>query len=529
MNTLQQTNSHHPQDPHLPDYEAIFQASIDCLKIIDHDGILKQICRSGSVALEYDGECPALGTCWFDFWDPAMQNLAHRAVAQAQEQGFGHFVGSSITFKGNLRWWDVLVSPLRSHSGRLFFLVASRDISRLKQQERENLQAIYELERERLNREQFVATLTHDMRNPLSAARTSAQLIIRKTAEQERLQSLATRIDRCLERADAMITDLLDAAQIRAGKTIKIGVEPVDLKILVEETLHDLSLTAGPRFALRCNVPYVDALCNHHAFRRILENLASNALKYGDPTTQVTVSLERKPREVLLRVHNYGPHIGEDDCKTLFDIYRRTATARSGKQSGWGLGLTVVRGLSQALGGDASVESSAEGGTTFTVLLPQPPEQEVNVTRVAPGETESALGEPLRTETEEIDKDPLVSPEHAPRWLETVLGGIADAVVGSTADGRISFLNRAAQELSGYSSAEGCGVYTRAVLRRLDGGADQLQDYVEATSTAEDTARLQMLLVDRQNVSSTVSAQVTPLYDDAGSALGLVYIFRRLS
>jgi PAS domain S-box-containing protein len=513
---------------YLPTFERIFQSSVDCLKVIDQYGILVRICRSGGVALEYDGECPALGMCWFDFWPQEYQNIAQIAVATAQEQGHGHFVGACNTFRGTLKWWDVLISPLHTDAGNLFFLVASRDISKLKQQERQNLKAIHELEHERRNREQFVATLTHDLRNPLSAARTSAELIIRKAADQPRLLSLASRIDRCLERADAMITDLLDVAKIRSGQTIQIAVEPVDLKQLVDEALHDLSLSSGSRFVLVCETPFVDALCDSHAFRRIVDNLASNALKYGDPTVDITVTLERKPFEVVLCVHNKGPHIDEEECKTLFDLYRRTASAHSSKQTGWGLGLTVVRGLSRALGGDATVTSSAEQGTSFVVCLPQPPELEVNVVRVAPGAAKSASGHALGAHLSNAVDTLVSAPEHTPRWVATVLEGINDAVVASTADGRISFLNRAAEELSGYSNDQGCGMFTSAVLRRLDGGLDRPQDYADVQPKSSMATMTQLLVVAPQGTTTVVGAQITPLYDDAGTSLGLIYILRAL-
>lgn len=105
--------------------------------------------------------------------------------------------------------------------------------------------------------------------------------------------------------------------------------------------------------------------------RRVLENLCNNAVKYGAHEHPITVTLKQlESGQALLSVHNWGAPIAAEDQATLFEPYRRTKAAQRGEQRGWGLGLTLVKGLVEAQHGTVKVESTEASGTTFTVILP---------------------------------------------------------------------------------------------------------------------------------------------------------------
>jgi signal transduction histidine kinase len=105
--------------------------------------------------------------------------------------------------------------------------------------------------------------------------------------------------------------------------------------------------------------------------RRILENLCNNAIKYGDTTSRVTVSLRQEGDEAELAVHNWGNPIPASEQESLFQYFTRTKSAEASGKRGWGIGLTLVKGVAEAHGGSVQVESSQEKGTTFRVRLPR--------------------------------------------------------------------------------------------------------------------------------------------------------------
>ena len=98
--------------------------------------------------------------------------------------------------------------------------------------------------------------------------------------------------------------------------------------------------------------------------------LVNNAFKYGSAETQVTIRASVRGNEATLSVKNEGNPLSEEEQRTLFDPYRRSKSAEEGDQIGWGLGLTLVRGMMEAHGGSVRVTSSLADGTVFTLTLP---------------------------------------------------------------------------------------------------------------------------------------------------------------
>jgi PAS domain S-box-containing protein len=230
--------------------------------------------------------------------------------------------------------------------------------------------ALHQLQLERDLREQFVSSLSHDLRTPLSAAKMSAQMIPRQTNLPDKVYSLAARVRHNIDRADQMITDLLDANRIRAGQKLPIEVAACDLHQVVVDTLENLATVHGERFSLQ-GEERLQGDWDAQALRRLLENLCNNAIKYGDPTGRVTVTLKDGGDQAELAVHNWGTPIPPEDQTRLFEHFARTKSAESSGKKGWGIGLTLVKGVAEAHGGSVSVESTAESGTTFRVRLPK--------------------------------------------------------------------------------------------------------------------------------------------------------------
>jgi PAS domain S-box-containing protein len=226
-----------------------------------------------------------------------------------------------------------------------------------------------ELRTERELRERFVATVAHDLRNPLTSAKLSTQLVLRYPDRTDARERQLGKIIHNLERADQMIQNLLDANRIRAGQRLPLEIDECDLRIIAQEVCEEQSMISGDRFVVE-SPDTVPGYWSCNGLHRILENLISNGAKYGTPDTTVTTRIELHEDRVWITVHNLGPSIPESEQRILFEPFRRAKSAEKQGKPGWGLGLTLVRGLVEAHGGKVSIQSSDANGTVFKVDLP---------------------------------------------------------------------------------------------------------------------------------------------------------------
>jgi PAS domain S-box-containing protein len=296
--------------------------------------------------------------------------MAHLRAAALE----GRFRGEGVRRRKNGETFmaDVLITPMYDGEALTGFSKVVQDLTERSSllQERDLLRVdANRLRCEAQERERFVAALFHDLRSPLSAAKTGAQLIARGGHSPAKLDELAKRISNAVDRADRMLVDLLDASRIDAGQGIRLDLEECDLVKIAEEECADHAARHGARFSVIAEDD-VKGMWNAEALRRVLDNLLTNAVKYGDPSTPITVRLRSRAQRRLMFVHNFGPSISVKDQAELFQPFHRARLAEASGKKGWGLGLTLVRGLVKSLNGEVVLASYPNEGTTFTVDLP---------------------------------------------------------------------------------------------------------------------------------------------------------------
>lgn len=223
------------------------------------------------------------------------------------------------------------------------------------------------LHEEQRMRDVLASILVHDLRGPLSAARVAAQMVDRSTDDPRSKRWMST-VLRSLDRAEHMVSDLLDAQRVQAGERLPISRERCDVLDIVRDLVAELSQQHGDRFVVVAPEGPTTGSFDREELRRAFWNLASNALKYGsaDPVRFTVRSL---PDRVEVEVHNEGQPIPADEQATLFEPFTRARHERA-SPGGWGLGLAVVRGVAEAHGGSVDVVSDPGRGTSFTMRLP---------------------------------------------------------------------------------------------------------------------------------------------------------------
>ena len=218
---------------------------------------------------------------------------------------------------------------------------------------------------------QFLAGVAHDLRNPLSALKLSANLLTRGTTlpPEEKVRQTLTRIVSQVEHLNRMVDDLLDRSRIEAG-SLELRLEVCDLRGLVSEVV-ELHRPVNPRHEFELTLPPEPLTLRGDATRlgQVLTNLVSNAVKYSPEGGRIRIRLEQDGGRAILAVSDEGIGIAEEDQQRIFEPFMRSKSPRA-DIPGVGLGLSVARQLVLAHGGDIQVESRLGAGSTFRVRLP---------------------------------------------------------------------------------------------------------------------------------------------------------------
>lgn len=261
---------------------------------------------------------------------------------------------------------SISVAPLRTgRGGRPGTIAIAADITQSKR-------AQSEAEETARFREHFVGIVGHDLRNPLTAILTAAQLLLRHGGLSDRQARTVSRIAASSERMARMIGDLLDFTRSRLGGGFPIQTRRMDLRELCQAVIEELELAYPERtveFEARG-----DAWGNWDPDRvaQVVSNLVGNALQHSPESGTVRVDLGDEGDRVLLETSNAGPPIPREVLPHIFEPGRRGPAGRGrNESSGLGLGLYIVQQIVLAHGGEISVRSSAEEGTMFTVSLPR--------------------------------------------------------------------------------------------------------------------------------------------------------------
>ncbi len=221
-------------------------------------------------------------------------------------------------------------------------------------------------------KEQFLAILGHDLRNPLNTILTTSRLMIMRG---ELSPESAKRLDRVIAsgvRMQRMIEQILDVTSDRLDDGIHVALDPAQDVAALASPIVDELRAAHPnrKIELVVDGPCV-ATVDGARLEQVLRNLLGNAIAHGDAEKPVHVGIAARANETLtIDVHNAGPPIDHDERALLFEPFKRSRKSK-GRSEGLGLGLYISQRIVNAHGGTLEVDSSADGGTNFRVTLPR--------------------------------------------------------------------------------------------------------------------------------------------------------------
>jgi signal transduction histidine kinase len=229
------------------------------------------------------------------------------------------------------------------------------------------------LQRADRSKDVFLATLSHELRGPLSAAGMAAKLLQPAGISSERSNQMGELIGRQVAHMSKLVEDLLDVSRISRG-LVQLDKAPVGLSEIVAaavEQVQSAAILKHHRIEQQLGRVSLLVLGDRTRLVQVLSNLLSNAIRYTDRGGLIRIVLEKRGPMALLRVSDNGRGIGAELMPRLFDLYVQAELSSDRTGGGLGLGLALVKNLVEAHGGAVTVDSAGDGqGSAFTVQLP---------------------------------------------------------------------------------------------------------------------------------------------------------------
>ncbi|HEX6320519.1 MAG TPA: ATP-binding protein [Burkholderiales bacterium] len=306
-----------------------------------------------------------LGKTWHEAFPHAVgnevdlmyQRVKRERAAERMELYYEHYG----------RWMEISASPLADGGVGVYF----QDISKRKRAESALQRANEELRESGRRKDEFLATLAHELRNPLAPISNSLEILNLQTPTDPALQAARDIIGRQLRHLVRLIDDLLDVSRITSGK-LELRRERVELAAVVEQALEtSRPHLRGHEFTVSLPAQPVWLDADPVRLAQVLANLLNNACKYTPAGGQIRLSAEREAAGVKVKVRDTGMGIAADQLARVFDMFSQAGQAGAHAQEGLGIGLALARALVEMHGGAISAASDGPGaGSEFAVALP---------------------------------------------------------------------------------------------------------------------------------------------------------------
>jgi len=362
-------------------YRVLFDMSPVAVYSIDRSGVIQEFNR---VAAEMWGREPKVGDteerfCGsFKLFRPDGSFMPHEQCPMAQvvsgeiaeardaEVDIERPDGSRVTVIVNIR-------PLRGANGEItgaincFYDITER--SRLERERQQEAVALAELNR---RKDEFLAMLGHELRNPLAPLANAAHLLGMESNGTPLLEHARITIERQVMQLMRLVDDLMDVSRVSAGR-VHLSLEPVAMNSVAERAVEAVRpLIDERRHELTVSLPPQPIWLHADAARleQIIVNLLVNAAKYTEPNGHIWLSAEQVGNECKLRVRDTGIGIDSELLPRVFDLFTQAEQSVSRSQGGLGVGLALVRRLVEMHRGRVEAQSVLGEGSEFVVTLP---------------------------------------------------------------------------------------------------------------------------------------------------------------
>lgn len=309
-----------------------------------------------------------------DIWEPEIVNKLREHDQEVLTTMQPKVFEETIVSGNQMYIWLTHKFPIKDNSnGKIYIVGIEIDITERKQKEEEIKKYTQQLEELNKSKDKFISVLAHDLRGPFTPILGYTELLANSTEylTYQEIKEYAHSLDVIVKNQYQLLENILDWSRLENNR---IKIEPKELNLfqevnkifnLYQPLIHDKEI----KFIEKVNPSY-EIITDQHSLNTIMRNLISNAIKYTPRKGVIQVVASKENDVYKIQVIDTGIGIPKENLGKLFGGERGFTTRGTNNEKGTGLGLTICKELIEKLGGNISVESEVDKGTTFTVILP---------------------------------------------------------------------------------------------------------------------------------------------------------------
>jgi PAS domain S-box-containing protein len=357
-------------------FVTLIESSTDFIGMCDLSGIPFFVNRAGLEMVGLDSIEQARATPIREFFFPEDQpRILDEFFPAVLENGHGEIEVRFRHFRtGEPRWMAYKVLTLTDAAGQPVGLATvSQDVTERRRLEDDLRGLAADLSEAGRRKDEFLAVLAHELRNPLAPLSYSVQALRRGDNSAEAVRSTAEMLERHVGQMARLVDDLLDTSRITQGR-IELRKEPIELAPVLDQAL-EAARALNRRMNQEVTVTrpaqpiYLDA--DRARLAQVVGNLLNNASKFTDKGGHIWLTVERNEGNVAIRVRDTGIGIAPEHLPRLFEMFAQVDTSLERSRDGLGIGLTLVKTLVEMHGGTVEAHSDGPGrGSEFVVRLP---------------------------------------------------------------------------------------------------------------------------------------------------------------
>lgn len=357
-------------------FVTLVESSTDFIGICDLNGVPLFVNHAGLEMVGLDSIEQAAGTPVADFFFPEDQErILNEFFPSVMETGHGEIEVRFRHFKtGEARWMAYKVLTLTDSDGKpTAFATVSQDVTERKRLADDLIRLAADLSEADRRKNEFIATLAHELRNPLAPVSNMLEVMKHAEDDRETLRRARDTMERQLGQMVRLVDDLLDLNRISRDR-LELRPSDVELSSVIQQAIEvarPLIDSAGHHLLVDLPEEPIYLHADPARLAQVFGNLLNNSARYTEPGGNIQLSARLVNDQVLVTVKDNGVGIPQDKLESIFDMFTQVYRSPESAQGGLGIGLTLVKRLVEMHGGAVDAKSAGEGkGSEFVVSLP---------------------------------------------------------------------------------------------------------------------------------------------------------------